>query len=133
MKKTARMKVGMLFAGLAVFAAAAAIAMLLWNALIPSIIGWTAICYWQAAGLMILCRLLFGGMGRFGHMGHMFHRCGHHSEDRERMMRAHEKMRGMSREERREFIRDHMAGFAASCGDSRERGGKYSGEDQKGE
>ena len=43
---------------IAVFAAAIAIVMLLWNALIPSIIGWTTINYWQAAGLMILGRLL---------------------------------------------------------------------------
>lgn len=129
------MKVGMLFVGLAVFAGAAAVVMLLWNALIPAIIGWTAICYWQAAGLMILCRLLFGGVGRFGHTGHMLHHgCGHHGRGHERMIGFHEKMRGMSRDERREYIRDHMAGFADcgdSRGDSRERGEKYPGEDTK--
>lgn len=36
-------------------AVAAVIVMLLWNALIPSIIGWSTINYWQAAGLLILC------------------------------------------------------------------------------
>ena len=35
--------------------------MLLWNYLIPSIIGWTTINYWQALGLFVLTRLLFGG------------------------------------------------------------------------
>lgn len=38
-------------------AVAAVIVMLLWNALIPSIIGWSTINYWQAAGLLILCRI----------------------------------------------------------------------------
>ena len=44
--------------GLAVIVAAI---MLLWNYLIPSIIGWTTINYWQALGLFVLTRLLFGG------------------------------------------------------------------------
>ena len=57
----------MLFA----LAAIPAIIMLLWNWLIPSIIGWSAISYWQALGLFILSRLFFGGFGRhgFGHHG----------------------------------------------------------------
>lgn len=33
-------------------AVAAVIVMLLWNALIPSIIGWSTINYWQAPGLL---------------------------------------------------------------------------------
>ena len=35
--------------------------MLLWNALTPSLFGWRAITFWQALGLLILCRILFGG------------------------------------------------------------------------
>ena len=55
---------------IAVFAAIVAVVMLLWNALIPSITGWTTINYWQAAGLMVLTRLLFGGpWHHFGFMG----------------------------------------------------------------
>lgn len=90
---------------IAVFAASIAIVMLLWNALIPSIVGWTAINYWQAAGLMILCRLLLGGFGRFG-KGHLFRGRGHH--DHRHFHDLRERMKGMSRDERRDYIREHM-------------------------
>lgn len=36
------------------------VAMLLWNALMPDLFGLASIGYWQAAGLMVLARLLFG-------------------------------------------------------------------------
>lgn len=94
---------------LAVFAAATAIVMLLWNALIPSIIGWTCINYWQAAGLMLLSRLLLGGFGgfrKFGRFGH--HHRGHHKMKRKEMIAFREKMKDMSRDERREYIRERM-------------------------
>jgi len=55
------------------FFVVSAVVMLLWNALLPTIIHVVAITYWQAAGLLILCRILFGGIpfgrggrGRFG-------------------------------------------------------------------
>jgi hypothetical protein len=35
----------------------------LWNWLVPSIIGWREITFWQALGLLALCRILFGGRG----------------------------------------------------------------------
>lgn len=34
----------------------------LWNWLVPSIIGWRAITYWEAFGLFILSKLLFKGI-----------------------------------------------------------------------
>lgn len=37
--------------------------MLLWNWLIPDIFGGTIITYWQAVGLLILAKVLFGGFG----------------------------------------------------------------------
>ena len=37
--------------------------MLLWNKLLPSIFNITSITYWQAVGLVILTKLLFGGFG----------------------------------------------------------------------
>lgn len=50
---------------IAAVAAIGATVMLLWNAIIPSIIGWGALSYMQAVGLLILCRLLLGGVGGF--------------------------------------------------------------------
>lgn len=38
----------------------------LWNALMPEIFGLKAISYWQAVGLTILSRILFGGMPKGG-------------------------------------------------------------------
>lgn len=97
---------------IAVFAAAVAVVMLLWNALVPAIIGWGSITYLQAAGLMVLCRLLFGGLGRKHHgWGCRDH---HHRHDRhEHFHELREAMKGMSRDERREFIRERMK--YASC------------------
>ncbi len=62
----------LLFAPLAIAAFAAFIAvgggvvMLLWNWLVPPILGWRAVTFWQAVGLLALCRILFGGIGRHG-------------------------------------------------------------------
>lgn len=48
-----------------------AIVMLLWNALLPGIFKFSTISFWQAAGLLLLSRLLFGGRGRgFGGWRH---------------------------------------------------------------
>lgn len=42
--------------------------MTLWNALLPAILGVSAITFWQALGLLLLSRILFGGPrgGGFG-------------------------------------------------------------------
>jgi len=41
---------------------------LLWNWLLPPLFGWRAITFWQAFGLLALCRILFGSHGwRGGH------------------------------------------------------------------
>lgn len=44
------------------------IVMLLWNAVLPEATGAHPLRYWQAVGLLILCRILFGNFrgGRFG-------------------------------------------------------------------
>jgi hypothetical protein len=39
------------------------VVMLLWNWLVPAIFGWPQITFWQAVGLLALCRILFGGHG----------------------------------------------------------------------
>jgi hypothetical protein len=38
----------------------------LWNWLLPGLFGWPRITFWQAVGLLALCRILFGGSGRYG-------------------------------------------------------------------
>lgn len=46
----------------------------LWNWLMPALFGWKLIGYWQAVGLIILCKILFGGFrssrGRAGYRRH---------------------------------------------------------------
>ena len=39
----------------------------LWNWLLPDIFGLRQITFWQALGLLALCRILFGSFGRGGH------------------------------------------------------------------
>jgi hypothetical protein len=43
------------------------VVMHLWNWLLPALFGWRLITFWQALGLMVLCRILFGRLG--GHVG----------------------------------------------------------------
>ncbi|MCD8270838.1 MAG: hypothetical protein LUD46_22100 [Parabacteroides sp.] len=96
---------------IAVFALGGLAVMYLWNLLIPSVIGWAAINYWQALGFMVLSRLLFGGMGKLGHFRHFGHPGPFGPFSREEHDHIHEQMRNMSWEERREYIRQHMADF----------------------
>jgi hypothetical protein len=42
------------------------IVMLLWNWLLPSLFGWPQITLLQGFGLLVLCRILFGGFGKGG-------------------------------------------------------------------
>jgi hypothetical protein len=53
-----------------------AVVMWLWNALMPVIFHLGIITYWQAVGLAILGRLLFGGFHHGGHHHHGNHRFG---------------------------------------------------------
>ncbi len=43
--------------------------MLLWNAVLPDVLGTARIGYWQAVGLLLLARILAGGIGH-GRAGH---------------------------------------------------------------
>ena len=40
--------------------------MSLWNWLLPPLFGLPAITFWQGLGLLMLCRILFGGFGSHG-------------------------------------------------------------------
>ncbi|MDR1672195.1 MAG: hypothetical protein LBS09_01835 [Bacteroidales bacterium] len=76
-------------------AAIGAVVMLLWNWLLPDIFGFAAINYWQALGLFVLARILFGGFGhgrRIGAGGNF-----HKNLIRDKWMK-------MTPEERKEFI-----------------------------
>ncbi len=72
--------------------------MLLWNALLPAIIGVAAINYWQALGLLVLVRILFGGIGAGRHFRH-------HAHHGFRRNTLHEKWEKMSDEKRKEFLK----------------------------
>lgn len=43
-----------------------AVVMLLWNWLAPELFGLRQVTFWQALGLLALCRILFGGFGGSG-------------------------------------------------------------------
>ncbi|MDR0430172.1 MAG: DUF3106 domain-containing protein [Tannerellaceae bacterium] len=91
-----------------VLAAIGAVVMLLWNFLMPGIFGMATINYWQAAGLFILARIVFGGFGRGSMMGGMWH--GHKNP-------IHEKWKKMTPEQQKEFInRRRQFGFGHPFG-----------------
>lgn len=51
-------------AGMALFAwIGGELVMHLWNWLLPPLFGWRQVTFWQALGLLALCRILFGGLG----------------------------------------------------------------------
>lgn len=70
----------------------------LWNVLMPSIFGWHRITFWQAVGLLVLSKILFGGAFRGGRNIHW----------RRRMRDRWEKM---SPEEREKFSRSMRGCF----------------------
>jgi hypothetical protein len=71
------------------------IVMKLWNWLLPPLFGWRQISFWQALGLLALCRILFGGFGR-------------HSSGRPRFRRSMKERCGNMTPEERERFRQRM-------------------------
>jgi hypothetical protein len=74
----------------------------LWNVLIPPIFGWHTITYWQAIGLLLLTKILFGG----------FHRHGRRDPWRRGMKERWEQMTPEDREKFRNGMRCGRAPFA---------------------
>lgn len=105
-----KMKFAFLLLGVAFVAAFGAVVMLLWNALVPDLFGGPAIGFWQAAGLLVLCRILLGGFGGHGGPRGRWHHMT--PEERERFRDGVRQWKAMSRDERREFRR----GFGGGCG-----------------
>ena len=78
--------------------------MRLWNWLLPPLFGWRQIAFWQAVGLLALCRILFGGVSGRGL---------HRSDGRGRHMAR--RWASMTPEERERF-RQGMRGGCGSFG-----------------
>jgi hypothetical protein len=76
----------------------------LWNWLLPELFGWRQITFWQAVGLLALCRILFGGVS-----GRGFHR----SNYRWRMAERWDRMTPEEREKFRQGMRSRCGGFGA--------------------
>jgi hypothetical protein len=87
----------------ALVAGLSAVVMGLWNWLMPELFGWHPIGFWQAVGLLVLSKILLGGL-RGGP--------GHHLRWRARMF---ERWEQMSDEEREKF----RAGMRGRCGYSK--------------
>lgn len=81
---------GMLVLGLVAAAVLGGAVMMLWNAIMPGLFaGAGALDYPHALGLLILCRLLFGGFrGHGGGRGHWGRLKAMTPEEREQMLRA---------------------------------------------
>ncbi|HLJ88382.1 MAG TPA: hypothetical protein VKZ53_16300 [Candidatus Angelobacter sp.] len=80
------------------------VVMSLWNWLVPGLFGFHAVTFWQAVGLLILSKILFGGF-RGGH--------GSHGHWRGRMMKRWGRMSAEERERFRETIRGRCGAFDA--------------------
>jgi hypothetical protein len=93
-----------------IIAVFSAVAMLLWNALMPDIFGLPWLNYWQAAGIVVLARILFGGLGSglsrphggYGGDGRLFY---HGNQLREKWMNMTEEERKAFFEKERNFMR----------------------------
>ncbi|MFD2162606.1 hypothetical protein ACFSJU_09405 [Paradesertivirga mongoliensis] len=70
------------------------IVMLLWNNLLPDIMNVSAISFWQAMGIFILCKILFGfGGGRHKGGPSWINRCKNMSPEEKEKFRAEMKER----------------------------------------
>lgn len=79
------------------------IVMLLWNSLLPALFGLQTITFWQALGILVLCRILFGGFGcRSGRSHSRSRRAGERIADRV-ADRVSERLENMTPEERERF------------------------------
>ncbi|MDR0303907.1 MAG: hypothetical protein LBH98_03930 [Chitinispirillales bacterium] len=121
MRDFIKFKFAGVLAMLVMCAAFGAAVMLLWNALMPKIFVSPQINYPQAVGLLILVRLLFGGIG--GGQSYAIHQIGKHGN------KLRERWINMNEDERMEFIkkekdffrfREKFSGFHGYSNDERE-------------
>ena len=79
------------------------VVMRLWNWLAPALFGWHIITFWQALGILILSKILFGGFRGGPQRGW---------EWRRRMMERWDQMTPEEREKMREAMRAGCGPFA---------------------
>lgn len=106
-----------IFIGIAIVAFATAmtfVVMSLWNWLMPDLFSLTTITFWQALGLLVLSRILFGSFkfgkgGRCGggHCGHGHHGGGNWFRNKMRQ-RFEGKWENMSQEEKEKFRKNFL-------------------------
>jgi hypothetical protein len=88
---------------------------LLWNWLLPPLFGWRALTFWQALGMLALCRILFGGFG--------LHSSGRSNVRRRIEERMAERWEHMTPEEREKFSQMRgRCGFGPSTSESKRPG-----------
>jgi len=90
------------------------VVMRLWNWLTPAIFGWHTITFWQAFGLLLLARILFGGLGMHGGPGSHMRR------------RMRERWEHMSPEERERSRQAFFGRYGAGPGPGEPTGGSTS-------
>jgi|ERR1035441_1153912 hypothetical protein len=78
------------------------VVMRLWNWLLPGLFGWHQLTFWQAIGLLLLCRILFGGFGSHG---------SDRSKSKRKWRRDWERTTPEEREKFRENMRARCGGF----------------------
>jgi hypothetical protein len=82
------------------------VVMSLWNWLMPALFGWHLINFWQAVGVLVLSKILFGGFR--GHPGR-------HLYWRRRMMERWEQMTPKEREKFRQGMRGRCGPFGPAA------------------
>ena len=86
----------------------------LWNWLLPPLFGLRQITFWQALGILLLCRILFGGFGCHSSGG------SGRSSFRRRMRERCENMTPEERERFRQRMGERF-GFGPSTGEKKEQ------------
>jgi hypothetical protein len=89
----------------------------LWNWLLPPIFGWRQVTFWQALGILALCRILFGGFGLHG-SGRSRLRRGIADRVADRVSDRWEVMTPEERERFRQRMRERC-GFGPATGESK--------------
>jgi hypothetical protein len=86
------------------------IVLYLWNWLLPPLFGWRMLTFWQALGMLALCRILFGGISGRGL---------HRSYSGRRMAERWDRMTPEEREKFRQGMRGRC-GFGTPASETKE-------------